>query len=123
MPHSVKSGFSISSPRLGAEYLSHRFAWPVIEATSPDNKIPAYITVFDIGAGQHERVDHHLEALGHILLSHERELQLLCDEDCKYALWIYYEFPAAEGAINIPSSTHVIFAMFRIEVIFHLRVA
>ena len=121
MPHSVKSRFTIFSPRLGADYLTQRFSWPVIESASPDDKIPGYITAFDIGAGQHDRVGHHLAAVRNVLLLHERDLQSLCDEDCKYALWVYYEFPANEGSFNVQSAIHSVFAMFRVEVIFHLK--
>ena len=122
MPHSVTSRFSIFSPRLGADNLTQRFPWPVVEASSPDEKrIPGYFTVFDLGAGQHDRVDNHLAAVRHILLAHERDLDPLCEGDCKYALWVYYEFPATEGAFNIHPLIHAVFAMFRVEVVFHLK--
>ncbi len=120
MPHVVKSRFSICSSRIGAEYLIQEFPWPVVEAVSPNAKIDANILTFDLGVGQHERVDEHLAAVKRVLLAHEKELDTF-SKDCSYALWLLYAFPAAEGALNLRPNILAAFGMLNIEIIFNLK--
>jgi hypothetical protein len=100
MHNLVRSVFSISSRQFDAVFLTEHFPWRVIEASSPVGKVDYYVTSFDLGIGEHDRVDYHLIAAKTEMLKHESELESLCG-DCNYALWIKYRFPAKEGAINI----------------------
>jgi hypothetical protein len=122
MQDSVRSEFTISSPKLGVEEIASMFPWRITEATAPNEKLkfPDYITAFDLGLGEHERVDHHLVAVKHELLAHEKQLHLI-GEECGYALWIYYKFCGSEGAFNIHPSLHAAFALLQVEVVFHIR--
>lgn len=120
MPHSVRSRFSIFSERLSCDDLTQCLPWKVLEAARPSDMLSGFVTTFDLGIGEHERVDHHLTAAKHTLLAYERELELLLDE-CRYGLWVFYDFPASEGAFNIQPSLHSAFGFLRVEIIFHLK--
>ena len=120
MPNTVRSQFSISSPQLDADCFRDVFPWRVLDAKSATEQFPQHITVFDLGIGKHERVDAHLSAVRHELLARANDLDPFTG-DCHFALWVYYDFPAAEGAFNLHPSIHAAFAMFRVEVIFHLK--
>ncbi len=100
--------------------MAQRLPWRITEASVPDAKADYYITTFDLGIGQHDRVDHHLAAAKRELLTYETDLDSLC-EDCTYALWVYYDFPASEGAFNISRSISAAFGFLRVELIFHLN--
>jgi hypothetical protein len=118
MPNSVKSHLIFCSKRFTADYLCQHFSWHVLEpATPPDEHSLVHITAFDLGVGEHERVGDHLEAVKHVLLAHEKELEALMG-DCKYALLVYYEF-SGDGTFSVPPSVHATLAMFHVEVIFH----
>ena len=120
MLHTVKSQLAVFSPQLDAECLRELFPWRVLNARAATEQFPQHITVFDLGVGEHERVDAHLTAVRHELLAHASDLDPFAG-DCHFALWVYYDFPAAEGAFNIHPPIHAAFAMFRVEVIFHLK--
>jgi hypothetical protein len=111
----------IASPRLSAELLAHHLPWKTLETLSPvPNGFDHYATCFDLGVGEHDRVDRHLEAVKDALLAQQRELDALLGE-CKYALWVYYDFPIDDGAFNLFPSILAAFAFLRVEVIFHLH--
>ena len=119
MTDQVSSRFSISSKTLDSVFLKHRFSWPVVETADPE-KIDGYITIYDLEAGKHSRVDHHLEAVKLVLLKNETELGKLRD-DCQYTLWVRYRFPSREGAFNLSPYLLSFFSFLRIEIIFHLN--
>src|SRR5438477_167303 len=120
MHHSVTSRFSVISAKLASDYLAQRLPWRVTEATAPNDKMEFHVTAFDLGIGEHSRVDDHLAAAKHALLAHETELDSLSG-DCKYALWVAYGFPATEGAFNIYPSTSAALTLLQVELIFHLK--
>ncbi len=120
MHHSVTSRFSVTSAKLDSEFLRERFPWRVTETTSPNANLDFHITTFDLGLGEHDRVDNHIAAAKHALLAHETHLDSLSG-DCAYALWISYIFPPKEGAFNIYPSISAAFSLLRIELIFHLE--
>ena len=121
MKHSVTSRFSIMSPlNIDQDWLSEKFPWPVIEARPPDEKIAHHITVFDLQAGEHDRVDYHLAEVNRRLMEMEDELSTL-SEECAFALWINYAFPSDSGAINLPVSIQSAFSFLRTEIILHLK--
>ena len=120
MTDQVSSRFSIASKKLDSHYLSHHFAWPVTEEVKPNENIDQYIVVYDLQAGQHSRVDFHLEAVKQTLLQKETELSRLMD-DCRYTLWIRYRFPSREGAFNLSPYLLSFFSLLRVEIIFHLN--
>ena len=118
MRHITSSRFSISSRKFDASFLSERFPWRVVEDV-PAGQVDFNVIVFDLGIGQHDRVDDHLVAGKIELLKHESELGSLYG-DCDYALWVRYQFPAKDGAINIGHSLSAAFSLLRVELIFHL---
>ena|SRR5579862_1453806 len=119
MSHVVKSRFSISSPRFDAGFLTEMFPWRVVETDAADQTHP-HITVFDLGVGEHHRVDSHLVAAKAALLKHESDLDSICGDDCGFVLWISYRFPTKDGAININPSASAAFGLLRVELVFHL---
>ena len=122
MNRTVKSRFSIASSKLDAEFLKEEFSWPVVESSThaPDGENGYHVTVFDIGIGEHERVDQHLVAAKAALFGQEQKLNVLCGE-CRYALWVAYSFPSEDGAINVSHSVSAALALLQIELIFQLK--
>lgn len=122
MSHVVSSSFSISSAKFDAEFLKDRFPWPVVESSAypPSGKADFYVTVFDLGVGEHKRTDKHLVAAKAAMLQQESEFAALSD-DCKYALWVTYRFSSKDGAININPSVSSALGLLNVELIFHLQ--
>ena len=116
--HTVTSRFSISSSRLDAVALGEIFSWRVAEV-APAGEVDYHVTVFDLGLGEHDRVDHHLVAAKAALLQQEPKLDSLRG-DCKYALWVSYRFPAKDGAINVSPAVSAAFGLLGVELICHL---
>ena len=83
MSHTVTSRFSVSSHRLDSEILEEVGPWRVVESAPASGSVDCHVVVFDLGIGQHDRVDHHLVAAKAALLSHESKLDSL-REDCKF---------------------------------------
>ena len=119
MSHTVKSRFSVSSHRLDSSILAEVCPWRIVERAPASGAVDFHVVVFDLGIGQHDRVDRHLVAAKAALLSHESKLDSL-REDCKFALWISYRFPGKEGTINVSPSLSAAFGMLGVELIFHL---
>jgi len=92
----------------------------VIEATKANEKVGYNITTYDLGAGIHARVDHHLNSAKQALLEKETELGNLSG-DCSYALWVKYRFSKGDGAFNLSPRLLAAFAFLRVEIIFHLN--
>lgn len=120
MTDQVSNRFSISSKTLDSSYLGRQFPWAITETVEPNGQINQYITVFNLGAGSHPRVDRHLEAVKQILLKKEPELRSIT-QDCHFGLWIRYRFPSREGAFNLSPDLLAAFAFLRVEIIFHLN--
>jgi hypothetical protein len=76
--------------------------------------------VFDLGIGEHDRVDHHLAAAKAALLLQEPRLDSL-RADCKFALWVSYRFPKTDAAINVSPSVSAAFGLLGVELICHLN--
>jgi hypothetical protein len=117
--HTVTSRFSVSSHRLTPAILQEQFHWPVVEIAHASGTVDFHVVVFDLGIGQHDRVDQHLVAAKAALLSLESKLDSLRG-DCQFALWISYRFPSRDGAINVGSSVSAAFGLLGVELIFHL---
>ena len=118
----VRSQFVVFSPRLNSEMLTLHLPWKVLETLSPTFKeSDHFVTVFDLGTGEHERVDRHLEAAKDAVLAQHRELYALVGDDCHYTLMVYYEFPTGDVSFNLVSPIQAAFAFLRIQVVFHLR--
>jgi hypothetical protein len=120
MGHIVTSRLSILSSKLDAAFLGEQFPWRVIEATAPNDKLEFFCTLFDLGVGQHDRVDNHLAAVKRAMLAHELNFDVFSG-DCKYVLWISYQFPMEEGAFNVYPSVSAAFALLRVELVFRLK--
>lgn len=116
----VTSRFTIASKRLDANYLFHHFSWPVLQSVGPDETIDQYLTFYDLRAGQHTRVDEHLEAVKAALLKKEPELSRLMD-DCQYTLWVSYRSSNGTGDFKLSSYLLSFFSLLRMEVIFQLN--
>jgi hypothetical protein len=119
MHSAVTSHFTIASSRLDAAYLAMRFPWRVIEAVAPHGQLDYHITEFDLGIGEHDRVDRHLVAAKAVLLAHEPALDSL-HHDCNYTLWIGYLFPAKNAAFDISSSLSAAFGLLRVDLMIQL---
>ena len=118
MHHIVTSRFSISSRQYDPSFLTGIFPWRVIESATAD-KVVFHVAAFDLGIGQHDRVDSHLVAAKAALLVHESQLNSLC-EDCKYALWVSCRLPATEAAFNISHSVSAAMGLLKVELVFQL---
>lgn len=120
MPHRVSSRFSIASTSISAEWLSYKIAWPITERHEANETMPQNVSVFDLGIGDYQKVDHHLTAVKRALLGEEKVLSELAGE-CTYALWIDYRFPKDGGVISLPTSLQRFFTFMNVELVFHLR--
>ena len=80
-----------------------------------------HIATFDLGEGQHARVDSLLSATLQSLLRNEKELQELA-EQCSYTLWVRYQFEPGEAAFNLSESLMANFALLHVELVFQLGV-
>lgn len=120
MSHTVRSSFSVSSKTLDAKQLSRYLPWEVVEAVNPHDKIDFFLSVFDLGVGQHDRVDRHLEKATEELLKKAVDLEKLM-QDCQYTLWVQYRFTENEGAINVPYLLSSRLAHLQVELVFHLN--
>lgn len=120
MDHTVTSVFSVTSKRLGAEYLRRRLPWKIVETAEPNENIDHFITVFDLGVGHHDRVDRHLERATEEMFTKLIDLEQLLAE-CKYTLWVRYRFPSTDGAANIPSLISSRLAHLQVDLIFGLN--
>lgn len=119
MSHTVTSRFSVSSHRLAPAILQDVCPWSVVETAPASVAVDFHVVVFDLGVGQHERVDQHLVAAKAALLPLESKLDSLRG-DCQFALWVSYRFPSGDGAINVGSSVSAAFGLLGVELIFHL---
>jgi hypothetical protein len=116
----VTSRFSVSSHRLDFGVLQELLPWRVVETAPASDTVEFAVAVFDLGIGQHDRVDEHLVVAKAALLSHAAKLDSLRG-DSNFGLWVSYGFPSRDGAINISSAVSATFGLLGVELIFHLR--
>ena len=119
MNQGVTSRFTIASMRLDAAYLATKFPWHVVDTVVPHGELGYHITTFDLGIGEHDRVDPHLMAAKAALLSQESTLDSL-HRDCGYTLWIRCRFAAEDGDLSISSSLSAAFGLLRVDLMFQL---
>jgi hypothetical protein len=75
--HIVTSRFSVSSHRLDFGVLQELLPWRVVETAPASDTVEFAVAVFDLGIGQHDRVDEHLVVAKAALLSHAAKLDSL----------------------------------------------
>jgi len=119
MQQSIISSFSIASVRLGADYLTKNFPWRGTE-TMPHEKLDYHVTMFDLGIGEHERVDDHVRAAKAELLVHEAELDVL-HHDCSWAIWLHRPFIEREATIDVSPSMSGALALMRVALMIRLK--
>lgn len=96
------------------------FPWEIVDRQPPGEQVSAHITIFDLGLGNDERVDHHLHRVTSRLLGHLTDLEALRGE-CAFVIWIRYRFPATEGAANLSPALLSRLSLLQVELVFHLQ--
>jgi hypothetical protein len=99
---SVESRFYVVSQRHGVEDLSALLPWRVVESDKPHGRVDFFVTVFDPGAGRHDRVDVHLEHATEEIIKQKGAIEQFSLE-CKYTLWLRLRSPAKEVFVDVPA--------------------